>query len=162
MADTSANTTFDATKQSGESNVDYLNRLLTSGQYATPQDAINQFNNQHLSADSSGLSSNYGSSPAYYSTNGGEIGLPDRYLVKQADGSWQTIMRSPSSSAAPAVQPVQPTLPTTSTPAANTANSVPGINTVNVGLPASTPVVGGQLGQVNSQAQQAAINNLLG
>lgn len=160
MADTSANTTFDPSKQSGESNVDYLNRLLTSGQYSTPQDAINQFNSQGLSADSSGLSSNYGSSPAYYSTNGGEIGLPDRYLVKQADGSWQTVMRSPSSSAKPAVQPIQAaTLPTTANLSANTT---PALNTgTPMGVPAAAATVGGQLGQVNSQAQQAAINNLL-
>lgn len=84
------------TQNQGENNSDFFTRLLNSGQYKTPQDAINYFNSLGLGKDSSGTSSNYGSSPAYYDNGLGQIGLPDRYLVKNADGTWTTTMRGSS------------------------------------------------------------------
>jgi len=103
MADPTANSTpvFDATKGQNENNVEYFTRLLNSGQYQTPQAAIDAFNGQNLKADKTGLSSFYGSSPAFYNNGLGQIGLPDRYFVKQSDGTWQQTMRPPQQAHAP-------------------------------------------------------------
>lgn len=58
-----------------------------------PQSIIDQFNNQKLGADSTGLSSNYGSSPALY--GGNTIGLPDEVL-NDNNGVWSATKRGPS------------------------------------------------------------------
>ena len=60
----------------------------------SPQDIINQFNAMGLNADGSGLSSNYGSSPAYYS-DGNAIGLPGAVLNQDpSTGQWTATARS--------------------------------------------------------------------
>lgn len=83
--------------------------MLNSGQYSSPQAAIDAFNAMGLNADSTGLSSHYGSSPAYYS-DGNAIGLPDAVLSQGADGKWTATARgnsgsSSSSAAAPTPAP---------------------------------------------------------
>lgn len=84
------------TGPSGGSNVDRFKSLLNDPKYKdNPQGAIDAFNSLGLDADSSGLSSHYGSSPAFYNNGLGQIGLPGSYLVKQSDGSWQETQRSP-------------------------------------------------------------------
>jgi hypothetical protein len=60
-----------------------------------PQALINQFNAMGLGADSSGLSSNYGSSPALY--GGNTIGLPGAVLTQNPDGTWSAAARGPDS-----------------------------------------------------------------
>lgn len=85
-----------AGQSSSGSNEDRFMSLLNDPQYKdNPQAAIDAFNGLGLKADSTGLSSNYGSSPAFYQQGLGQIGLPGAYLVKQQDGSWQRVTRSP-------------------------------------------------------------------
>lgn len=66
----------------------------------SPQDIINEFNAQKLGADSSGLSSEYGSSPEYYS-DGNAIGLPGAVLRQGADGTWTAETRGPGVDSSP-------------------------------------------------------------
>jgi hypothetical protein len=95
----------DNTLQPGENNDVYLKRLLTSGQYGSTQDAINQFNQQVYGNQVNGPGDKgYGSSPAAYA-GGSQIGMPGYYMTKGADGSWQTTNRPNSSS--PSQAPMQ-------------------------------------------------------
>ncbi len=89
---------------STQSNQDRFLAMVNDPMYAgNPQAAIDAFNKLGLSADSSQLSSNYGSSPAYYSNNN-TIGLPGAYLTFE-NGQWVPTQRSPENPTAPA--PIQ-------------------------------------------------------
>lgn len=90
--------TSDASSQQGSgSNVDKFMSMLNDPQYkGNAQAATDAFNKLGLDADHTGLSSKYGSSPAVYD-GGNTIGLPDRYMTKNSDGSWSTTMRGPNS-----------------------------------------------------------------
>jgi hypothetical protein len=71
--------------QPGENPPDYLLRLLRSGQFSNPQEAIDVYNAQNIPGN------RYGTSPAYYPEQDA-IGLPTYYLVR-VNGDWQTIYR---------------------------------------------------------------------
>lgn len=83
-----------ATPGSGSgSNVDRFTSMLTDPKYkGNAQAVVDDFNKLGLDADGTGLSSKYGSSPAVYD-GGNTIGLPDRYMTKNSDGTWSTTMR---------------------------------------------------------------------
>jgi hypothetical protein len=71
--------------QSGENPPDYLLRLLNSGRFQNPHEAIDVYNAQNIPGN------HYGTSPAYYPANN-TIGLPTYYLIN-VDGQWQTVQR---------------------------------------------------------------------
>jgi hypothetical protein len=82
--------------QSQQNNQDQFYRLLTDPKYkGNPQGAIDAFNALKLGKDSTGLSSNYGSSPEYYGDNN-TIGLPGGYYTQGNDGSWNFTQRTAS------------------------------------------------------------------
>jgi hypothetical protein len=90
--------------QSYGSNQDRFLAMVNSGQYQNPQAAIDAFNALNLNADASGLSSFYGSSPAYYSGNN-TIGLPGSYLVQGPSGMWGAVQRGPEGPSASSLMP---------------------------------------------------------
>lgn len=122
-------TTPSATPAPATDNQSRFLAMLNSGQYANPQAAIDAFNALGLSADGTGLSSQYGSSPAYYS-NGNTIGLPGAYLTQQSDGTWAATPRSASPASAPTLAPIPlsptatPTPATTASPTAATTDTL--------------------------------------
>lgn len=71
--------------QSGEDPQSYLLRLLNSGQFSNPQDAIDIYNAQNIPGN------HYGTSPAYYPEND-TIGLPTYYLI-HSGGEWTPVQR---------------------------------------------------------------------